>query len=176
MHTYVYVEPRDAKRLYDLFSDSSPSARKVSYREQSPFEEHFREVTSAYLPGLEMIMEVERGGRIFKLTYRNYLPEMPDAIVDLGITPVKVEIARFNNAPTRARAGYYANPSTGFAATVERIYPNQNGNNNYWGTKRQEPLYAQNIVVAGPTLEAVQKFNTNLATGAFNRFLVHAFE
>lgn len=187
MYTHIYVTPDDAERLYDLLSDSSLTTRGFSYSRKSTFQDHFIGQMTARLPALEMTVQAVRDGQIFKLVYKDYLPKMPDGIIDLGITPVKAEIVRMANAPTRARAGYYANESLGLVATVENVFPaseNLHGDHrlvaqaHHDTNKRTTTLryYAQNIRVSGPTLEAAQEFNSSLSQGFFNRFLVHPFE
>lgn len=171
MYTHLYVTPENAERLFDAFARKPLGLGESGALTLPSFAEHFSKLPITYLADLGASLERSRPNKLFFLQFNDYLAHMPQALIDLEIEPVKVEIRRFNSAPTKARAGYYEDTARGFSATVERIFPIQQDQSG-----RPVPLYAQNIVVSAPTLKAVQEANSKLSMGHWNRFLVNAFE
>lgn len=167
MFTNVFVTPEDAETLFEAFKRKEGDGATVL----ETFERHFAIYASTHLRDLEAILEIKRGEGYF-LNFKTYLPRLPQLLTEMGINPVKVQIVRFNHAPTKARAGWYENPAKGMEALVERVAPAQHTNYR----KPIAPLYAQNITVSGPSLKAAQEFNTRLSCGDYHRFLVNAFE
>ena len=166
MFVHLYVGAADAQKLFEENGkDPSHALRGDS------FLEHFNVYVECNLRRFGAILHIDRPSGLFVLKFRDYLAHLPQDFIDMEITIVKVEIVRFNSAPTSARAGYYENPKSGFTALIERVFPTQHDQ-----YKKPVPLYAQNITVSGPSLDAAQEFNTKVSTGSYNRFLVNAFE
>lgn len=170
MYTHVFVSPEDAKLLFIAFARRPLRPGEVGVVTGATLEEHFAECSQTYLAKLAAMLEQVRSEDLFVLKFDRYLPHLPVELLDMGIVPAKVEIVRFNSAPTSARAGYYEVSSEGLTATVERIVPTQHDRSKPAG------VYAQNIRVSGPSLEAVQEFHSKLCEGLHARALVNAFE
>lgn len=164
MYTHVYVSSDDAERLFAAFKGKD---------KPESFENYIDSYNMCFLPKLGAQLEIVRSSGLFVLKFDHYLPHLPADLINMEIVPVKVEIIRMNSAPTKARAGYYAVPSKGLEATVERIFPTQSSDKR---RKPVAPLYAQNIRVTGPSLAKVQEFNSKLSMGFYTRALVNAFE
>ena len=171
MYTHIYVGKADAERLFKEFARKSLKPGETGTVTRATLDAHFAEFGMTYLPRLAAELEVERSKELYVLKFRKYLAHLPQEFAGMEIEVVKAEIVRFNSAPTGARSGYYENPKSGFIATVERVFPTQNDQ-----YMKPAPLYAQNITVSGPSLAAVQEFNSKLSMGAYSRFLVNAFE
>ena len=173
MYTHLHITDDDARTLFTEYArrawDTRPGA--VTH---ATLEEHFDEFSMTHLRKLGANLEQDYQSGTFVLKYNHYVPHLPQELAQHGIVPVSAEIVRFWNAPTKARAGYYEDAKLGFTAIVERVFPEQR--TGYNNRTPIEPLYAQNIRVSGPSLAAVQEYNTKLCTGAYNRFLVNAFE
>jgi hypothetical protein len=106
----------------------------------------------------------------YVLEFGSYLVAMPQLLIALEIEPTVVELVRPNNAPTKAHAGYYRDEETGCSATVERVlFVSDEG-------RQSRNYFIHNIRVSGPSLTAVQEYNSKLSSGALNDQRVHAFE
>lgn len=171
MYTHLYVSHEDADRLFIAFAPKPLGPGECGAVTEATLDEHFSKYGQTYLAKFDATLEQDRVNARYVLKFRQYLAHPPRELVDIQITVIQAEIVRFNSAPTKAKAGYYENPANGFSATVERVFPTQHDQ-----YKKPIPLYAQNITVCGPTLEAVQDFNTRLSAGWWKRFLVNAFE
>lgn len=171
MYTHLYINRENAEKLFKEFARKPLGPGENGLVTRATLGEHFTEFTQTPLAKLGTALESEPSRGRFVLKFDRYLPSMPRELVELGVEPVEVSIVRFNSAPIKARAGYYADPKSGFTATVDRICPRQILNGSC-----TTPLYAMNIFVSGPTLEAAQEFNSQLSGGSYNRFLVNAFE
>lgn len=170
MFTHLYVSEADAKRLFEAFAPKPLAPGQFGAMTEATFERHFELYSSTHLGKLGASLDSEEPEGCYALKFREYVAHMPRELVDMGIELLRAEILRYHSAPTKARAGYYEDPASGFTATVERFFPTQAVSNN------PVPLYAQNIRVSGPSLKAAQEFNSKLSSGSFNRFLVNAFE
>ncbi len=171
MYTHLYVSKLGAEELFKAFARKPLKTGEAGPVTGATFQAHFSQYGATYLAKLPAGLEPVYSEDLFVLKFREYLAHMPLELVDMSIEVLKAEIVRFNSAPTKARAGYYENPKIGFRATVERVFPKQRDK-----YKKPAPLYAQNITVSGPSLAVVQEFNSKLSMGAWNRFLVNAFE
>ena len=171
MYTHLYFTPEDAKRLFEAYARKPLRPGESGAVTEATFEGHFRQYLQTYLDPIGAVLKIVRHEELFVLKFNDYLSRMPKLIANMGISPVRAEIVRFNSAPTRARAGFYEDSKSGFSARVERVFPEQNTH-----YRKSAPMYAQNIRVSGPSLEAVQRFNTRLCSGDYGRFLVDAFE
>ena len=175
MYTHLHVTRNDARRLFAEFA-SKPGGN--GWVTRGTLDAHFAEFGQTYLGKLGAQLEEDRRTGNFVLKFDRYLGHLPQEITDMGIVLVRAEIVRMKSAPIQARAGFYEAPNLGFTATVERVFPAECAHY-AGGTIRRggrAMLYAQNIWVSGPSLEAAQEFNTKLSTGSCNRFLVNAFE
>ncbi len=170
MYTHIYTVRADAEKLFRELARKPLGPGETGLVTHATFNEHFTAFAVTYLDKLGAQLEINRDG-LFTLKFRRYLAHLPREFYDLEIQVTRAEIVRFNSAPTRARAGYYENPKTGFTATVERVFPTQDAR-----YKNPAPVYVQNITVSGPSLGKVQEFNTKLSEGSYGRFLVNAFE
>jgi hypothetical protein len=171
MYTHLYINHENAEKLFKKFAPKPLKSGQSGLVTMATFGEHFAKYSQTPLVKLGTALESEPSRGRFVLKFDRYLPSMPQELVELGVEFIEVSIVRFNSAPIKARAGYYADPKSGFTATVDRICPRQILNGSC-----TTPLYAMNIFVSGPTLEAAQEFNTKLSGGSYNRFLVNAFE
>lgn len=178
MYTHLHVTRDDARRLFAEFARKPLRPGESGTVMHSTFEAHFNDFGLTYLDKLGAHLAEDRRTGNFVLNFDRYLARLPQEIVDMGILVVRAEIVRMKSAPIRARAGFYEAVGLGFAATVERVFPAECAHYAGGVIRRggQAMLYAQNIRVSGPSLEAVQEFNTKLSTGSYSRFLVNAFE
>ena len=177
MFTHLHISHAEARRLFECFA-WKPNPRGTVMRET--LDQHFAEFSQAGLSRLGYATNLERDNGpdgLFVIKFRDYLPHMPQEIVDMKLKVLKAEIVRPRSAPTQARAGYYEHKPIKFSAVVERIIPEQ------WkqlgssvSTVPVVPLYAQNIRVIGPSLAKVQEFNSKLSYGEFAHYLMNAFE
>lgn len=171
MYTRLFVTHDDAEKLFINFGRKPLEDGESGVETLATLDEHFNVYLQSYLDTLGATLEIDRREGLFVLNFDRYLAHVPPEIKVSGVSVVRAEIKRFNSAPTKARAGYYEDSTTGFSATVERTFPAQHDH-----YRKSVPLYAQNIVVAGPSLTDAQEFNSKLSCGFFNRFLVNAFE
>lgn len=167
MYTNLYVTREGAEKLYDMFA-VLPWGEGGSL--PSSIDQYVRKHGQVHMPKLGTTMYEDKASGLFSLGYSYYLPHVPAGIAQANVSIVKAEIVRSNNAPTKARAGYYEDVRKGFSATVERTLSSNSTNN------RAVPLYAQHLKVVARTLEEAQSYNTKLSTGYLNRLLVNAFE
>ena len=171
MYTHLHVSTTDADKLFTAFARKPLGPGEFGAVTEATLALHFAQYSQTYLDKLGATLEEDRSTGLFVLKFREYLAHLPQELFDMKIEVVKAEIVRFNSAPTRARAGYYENKKVGFTAVVERVFPTKHDQ-----YKKPIQLYVQNITVSGPSLSAVQDFNTKVSTGSYNRFLVNAFE
>ena len=176
MYVHLLVTPESADKLYPYATEMAATVGSKRVRASgvvvgTDLMDHFNQYSQAYLHRLDCSMELERRSGLFSLRYREYLPEVPAELVKMGIKIVGAELIRSQSAPTKARAGFYRWPQRNATATVERVFPTQHDQ-----YKKPIPLYAQNIHIQGMSLKDVQEFNSKLAQGHFNRFLVAAWE
>lgn len=174
MFFHIYVTNDDAKRLFVAFARKPLKPGECGPMTQPTFELEFAQCLQTHLDKLGAQLEIVRSADMFVLKFNRYLPRLPVELIDMEIVPVKVEIVRFNSAPTKARAGYYEFERTGLTAVVERIYPVQREMDGR--AKKGVPLYAQNIWVTGPTLAAALEHHSKLSMGSYARHMVNAFE
>ncbi len=167
MYTHLYVSYTDAERLFKKFGRKPLGPGESGCVTRSTLDEHFSEFGMTYIDRLDASLEPDRTDDTFVLKFSKYLPHVPRELVEMGIKVLRVEMVRYNSAPTSARAGYYES-LTGFTATVENVVSTQNG--------KRVGAYAQNITLTGPSLMAAQQFNSQLSEGGSNHLLVNAFE
>ena len=171
MFTHLFTPNEDAALIFDILGRKPLRPGQAGAVTEATFGRHFDLYSQTYIDSIDAILEVDNAGNRFALKFRRYLAHVPQPLIDLRVRIIGAEIVRFNSAPTKARAGYYENEKDGFTATVERSYPAPHDL-----PKVPVLSYVQNITVGGPNLAAVREFNTKLSTGAYNRFLVDAFE
>jgi hypothetical protein len=123
------------------------------------------------LTSLGCVLEPSALDDRFFLWYDHYLAEVPSQLTERGIVPIGAKLTRTNNAPTRARAGFYRSDKHHATASVERVFPRCQDS-----AQKLPPLFVQNITVTASTLAAANAFNTLVSTGSANRFLVNAWE
>ncbi len=177
MFTHLYISHAEARRFFERFA-WKPDSHGVTMR--STLDAHFADFSEAGLSrlGYGTRLNRDKGPEdLFVIKFRDYLPHMPEEILDMRLRVVMAEIVRPRSAPTQARAGYYEHKPIKFNATIERIIPEQwKQTGNSVSTELSAPLYAQNIRVVGPSLAKVQEFNSKLSYGTFAYYLVNAFE
>lgn len=171
MDTNLFISRDDAEKLFTSFARKPLKDGECGFVTLATLDEHFSEYSQTYLDAIGAQLEIVYQKGLFVLRFDDYLAHIPRKLNEIDVSIAQAEIKRLNSAPTKARAGYYEDTVTGFAATVERTFPIQHI---YY--RKQAPLYAQNITVVGPSLAKAQEFNSKLSCGFFNRFLVDAFE
>jgi hypothetical protein len=162
MYTHLFITKEDAERLHNTFV-YKPIPRAEIGLLTRPFKEHFRVYTEVYIDVLEANMRIDKAHGGFVLEFGRYIPCLPGPLEELNIVPVLAEIRRFNNAPTRAPAGYYEDRQYGLYATIEEVVPSGGS------------VCAQNLVVSAPSLEDVQDFNERLSKGECRNLLKRMF-
>jgi hypothetical protein len=176
VYTHLVVAKESAEKLYPMVLEGAAYIGERQIREAGDvvgetLDSHFHEYGIAYLKRPGCSMELDSSTGMYVLKFRDYLPEVPQMLMELQIEIVGAEIVRFQSAPTKARAGFYHWRGHEATATVERVFPTQNDQ-----YKKPAPVYAQNITVKASSLAEVIEFNSKLSQGHFNRFLVDAWE
>lgn len=171
MFTHLFITHDDAETLFIAYGRRPLKEGESGAVTLDTLDEHFAQFSQTYIDRLGAQLELDHTSGHFILKFREYLADLPIELYGLDIDPVRAEIRRLNNAPVKAKAGYYEDEKSGFSATIERVFPQGHGH-----FPNMSPAYVQNITVSGPTLRLVQEFNTKLSIGSYNRFLVNAFE
>lgn len=169
MYTHLLISTEDAEKVFN--ARLGDTGAEILQPHGKTFEKHFRAEEDLWIQRLHARLAAVPAESCFELQFGEYLSEVPALLDELGVTILRAEIRRFNNAPTKARAGYYEDPKRGLRATVERVVVASDRRH-----ADRAPLYAQNLIVSGPTLAAVQEFNSNLSMGSYGRFRIHSFE
>ena len=163
MYTHLFIDHDSADTLFDAFAPKPLKEGEIGVVTGATLDEHFAQYGQTYLGRLGCTLERDRRREMFVLKFGDYLPQIPQLLLDCNVEIMAAEIVRFNSSVTRAQPGYYEGPAFEVGAIVEPVASDHSG------------LNAQNIRVWGPALDIVQEYHEKLCTGDWEVGRVRTF-